>query len=259
MRRPGLAAPAACLLAALSVLLLASGCTTPAPGRLTVVGLGDSVMLGTSCGCEGIMTRYAERERATSDARVVPVNLGADGATTATLQSDLRSGTVRRQVSRARVVVVIVGANDLVPELEREQQAGCPASCYGPAVTAMGERLHGVLARVSTARRSSTGPVLVLDYWNVFPDGAQTQGRQGRALVDWARGVSRVANKAICRASAAFGDTCVDLYEPMLGSERDPTPLLAADGDHPNARGVELIVDRLVAATPGGVFSAGPA
>jgi lysophospholipase L1-like esterase len=244
-----------------SLLLLASACTTatsagPAasPG-LSVVGLGDSVMLGTRCGCDGIMSRYAEREQAASGARIVPVNLGASGATTATLLSDLRSSSVLGRVTRARVVVVIVGANDLGPQLRRRQRSECTAACYEPAVRAMAERLHDVLQRVSTARRSSTGPVLVLDYWNVFPDGEQTAGSKGRALVDWARGVSRVANAAICRTSAVFHDTCVDLYGPMVGADRDPTALLAPDGDHPNARGVDLIVDRLVAATPAGVFA----
>ncbi len=258
MRRP--AAPAIALLA---VLLSTSACSTPSSGSradartggsVTVVGLGDSVMLGTSCGCDGIMADYARREQASSGVRIVPVNRGASGATAATLRSDLRSGAELGQVGRARVVVVVIGANDLVPQLRRQEGSGCPASCYAPAVTAMGERLHDVLARVSSARRSSTGPVLVLDYWNVFPDGRQTEGRQGAALVGWARRVSRVANATICRTSAAFHDTCVDLYGPMLGAEGDPTDLLAADGDHPNAQGVELIVDRLLAATPKGVF-----
>jgi acyl-CoA thioesterase-1 len=244
-----------------ALLLLASACTkatsagpSTATG-LSVVGLGDSVMLGTDCGCDGIMARYAEREQPASGARIVPVNLGASGATTATLLSDLRSSQVLGRVTRARVVVVIVGANDLVPQLRRRQRSECAASCYDPAVREMGERLHDVLERVSSVRRSSTGPVLVLDYWNVFPDGEQTAGSRGRAMVDWARGVSRAADAAICRTSAVFHDTCVDLYGPMVGSDRDPTTLLAADGDHPNTRGVDLIVDRLVAATPSGLFA----
>jgi lysophospholipase L1-like esterase len=251
-------------------LLLVAGCGTrprtgpgtgpqpdtaaaPVPGP-TVVGLGDSVMAGTSCGCEGIMVRYAEREEAsTGRAPIVPVNLGADGATTTTLVADLRTASVVGQVRRARVVAVIIGANDLVPQLRRQEEVGCPRSCYAPAVAAMGRRFGTVLAAVQAARASRPGAVLVLDYWNVFPDGDQTRVTQGRSLVAWARAVSRLANAEISARSAAYGDRFVDLYQPML-ADGDPTDLLAADGDHPNSRGVDLIVDRLVAATPHGVF-----
>jgi lysophospholipase L1-like esterase len=249
-------------------LLLVSACATPTagsdpspassphdPGSPTVVGLGDSVMGGTNCGCSGIMSLYAEQEHAASPStRIVPVNLGVPGATTSTLRSDLQSSSVLSQVARARVVVVIIGANDLIPQLRRWQRSGCSESCYAPAVTAMGERLHSVLGSVAAARRSSTGAVLVLDYWNVFRDGEQTRQSQGQEIIDWARTVSRLANSTICRASRDFHDTCVDLYGPMLGTDDDPSDLLAADGDHPNAKGVDLIVDRLVAATPRAVF-----
>ena len=60
------------------------------------------------------------------------------------------------------------------------------------------------------------------------------------------------ANRAICAAAAAAGDACVDLYHPFLGADgsRNPTPLLAGDGDHPNDAGHALIARTLLAATP---------
>jgi hypothetical protein len=46
------------------------------------------------------------------------------------------------------------------------------------------------------------------------------------------------------------GATCVDLYAPYKGDgSRNPTALLAGDGDHPNAAGNQLISSALMAAT----------
>ncbi len=223
-------------------------------GGRTVLGLGDSVMRGTHCGCAGILARYAEREGSPGRRPIASVNLGVDAATTSTLVTELEQPAVARLVGRSLVVVVIIGANDLVPLLRRWQGSGCPRSCYQPEVDAMGRRLDGVLATVKQLRGQRAGAILVLDYWNVLPDGDQTRDAQGAGMITWARRLSRVANATICSRSAAYGDRCVDLYGPMLAGDGNPTDLLAADGDHPNSKGVDLIVSRLVAATPRGVF-----
>ena len=48
------------------------------------------------------------------------------------------------------------------------------------------------------------------------------------------------------------GMTYVDLVKPFRGpsGDSDPTPLLADDGDHPNAAGVDAIADALAAKVP---------
>lgn len=213
-------------------------------------------MAGTHCGCTGIVARYAAREQRKHHATIRPVNLGSNGATTSSLRKELRSPTVLARVRKARVVMVIVGANDLLPQLRQWQSGSCPASCYGPAVDAMAGRLGTVLATIQQARagRADPGEVLVIDYWNVFQDGHQTVNAQGHAMVAWGRKVSRLANASICAQSTTYGDRCVDLYRAFFRRNGDPTHLLATDGDHPNAAGVDVIVRRLVAATPKGTF-----
>lgn len=221
----------------------------------TVVGLGDSVMSGTACGCAGPVTGYARAMQRRSGHRVFGTNRGRGGATTSSLLTDLRDSTTRRDITRARAVLVIIGANDLAAQRQRWIDDRCPASCYQPAVTAMGQHVREVLTAVQHLRTHSRGPVLVADYWNVFRDGVVARNAGGQMLVTWSRAVSRSANRAICSAARRTSAICVDTYVPFLGNGHDPTDLLAPDGDHPNIRGMRLLVRQLVKDTPRGVFS----
>jgi lysophospholipase L1-like esterase len=62
------------------------------------------------------------------------------------------------------------------------------------------------------------------------------------------------ANAALQRASAATRARFVSTYIPFRGTDgkSDPTWLLAADGDHPNARGHGRIAAAFYKAAPNG-------
>lgn len=227
-----------------------TGSTVPygvTPGG--VVGLGDSVMAGTNCGCAGIVAEYAAALQPRQNGSISATNLGSNGATTSDLIAQLRQHSTQREVAEAKVVLVVIGANDLSAQ-RAAWQTGCPASCYQPAVEAMGDRVGQLLSSIARLRTHSTGIVLVTDYWNVFTDGAVANAAGGAPLVSWSRAVTRAANAAICAATVGRAATCVDTYQAFLSDQANPTDLLASDGDHPNARGVTLIVQQLLAATP---------
>ena len=58
-------------------------------------------------------------------------------------------------------------------------------------------------------------------------------------------------NARIEAAARSHGAVPVDLYAPFKGAgDVDPTPLLADDGDHPDAAGHALIARVLLAALP---------
>ena len=228
-----------------------------APGSATtVVGLGDSVMASTNCGCDGIVPEYAAALARRDHRSVVPVDLASNGAVTEdVLTDDLGNVAHRDAVALAGVVLLTLGANDLLPQLEKWRSSSCDSSCYGPPIRAMGQTLGRVLARIHAVRAGSTGPVLVTDYWNVFTDGEVARRDGGAAQVRWSAAVTAAANAAICSAARANHAVCVDLVAPFKGStdtnrQQDPTPLLADDGDHPNAAGVKVIVRALMAHTP---------
>ena len=223
--------------------------TTTGPAAGLVVGLGDSVTAGTACGCTTFIDLYAAGLAGRHDRPLRAVNLGRGGLTSVGLAEQLGTAPVRDQLAHADTAVVTIGANDLVPLVGRWQHARCPQSCVAPLVSAM--RSH--VATALSALRADLPPgarVLVTGYWNVFEDGDVADRDYGDGFADWSDGVTRAANSAICAAAAASHDRCVDLYAPFEGAgDRNPTALLADDGDHPNAAGHRLIARTLLAAS----------
>jgi lysophospholipase L1-like esterase len=218
---------------------------------LRVVGLGDSVMAGTHCGCRGLVEEYAGALGRRTGRPVRVTNLGTDGAVTADLVRDLAGGRARRAVAHADVVVLTVGANDLLPQRDAWRTSGCATPCFRSAARAVGRNLTRVLHRLAADRGGRTDHVLVTDYWNVFRDGQVALDTDGPDERAWSNRVTAAANREICGAARRRGAACVDLVAPFKGGgHRDPTPLLADDGDHPNAAGVRAIVAALLAATP---------
>ena len=223
-----------------------------APPPLHVVGLGDSVMAGTNCGCPGMVEEYADALDRRTGRTTHVANLGQDGAVTADVLQDLAGAPrTKSAVAGADVVVVTVGANDLEPQRAAWQSSGCAARCYEAAAGAVGRRLARVLRALAADRGGRTDHVLVTDYWNVFRDGQVALDADGAAERAWSERVTAAADREICAAAQRSGALCVDLVAPFKGDgRRDPTPLLAGDGDHPNAAGMQAIVTALLAATP---------
>ena len=224
--------------------------TTPLP-TLRLVGLGDSVMSGAACACQPFLAQYATMLAARDHRVVSPANLGAGGLTAAQLADQLTDPGTAAEVASAGTVVVTIGANDLVPLVSTWENGPCGSSCVRPAVDAMRKSVALVLSRINSLVPDGT-QVLVTNYWNVFEDGDVADSKEGRGFAEWSDGVTVAANAAICSEAQAAGDACVDLYHPFLGADgtKNPTPLLAEDGDHPDAAGHTLIAKALLSETP---------
>lgn len=244
MRRiaPGLAASLVMLLVVFSGQAQA---TTTSP-RPEVLGLGDSVMSGHHCGCDGIPVMFARRVTWKTGVAVDAVNDGVNGATTTSLLADLDTQRYDDAVSSATVVLIDIGANDLYPALDAWRNGGCSSSCYQPMIRRMGARLGQILNRVNALRRGHS-EVMVATYWNVFQDGADIAKARGDKYIWWSRALTRAANQVICSTAVDKGTKCVPLYAPFIrDTNGDPTRYLADDGDHPNYRGTLLIVHQFL-------------
>jgi len=224
---------------------------TIAPGSAVVVGIGDSVTSATVCGCTGFVESYAAQLPTAAGGPARAVNLGTNGLTAAGLRALLTSPSPTASgVAEADILLVTIGANDLMPLLSQWQSGSCPAACYSPSVDAVGSDLSAILAAAKELRGGRTTQVLVTDYWNVFADGDVAHDSEGPAYLRWSDELTRALNNRICTAAENAGATCVDLYAPYKGDgSRNPTALLAGDGDHPNAAGNQLISSALLAAT----------
>lgn len=227
------------------------GATPTTSDTMSIVGLGDSVTAGSNCDCAAFVERLADLVSARDGRAATATNLGVPGLTTGSLAAQLTQPGPSGSVASADTVVVTIGANDLGPLEDQWERTGCGAACRAPAVTAMARGLADDLARIRDLGHAGQR-VEVTTYWNVFEDGDVADQQRGLGFADWSDKVTLSANRAICATARIFGDTCVDLYTPFLSAEgnRNPTPLLSSDGDHPNAAGHQVIARALLAATP---------
>ena len=223
---------------------------TPAPtGPLHLVGFGDSVMAGAGCDCDDFLTRVGAGLHAHTGRKVVTDNNGTNGETAAGLLRELKTDdALQAEITRADVIVLTIGANDLGPALGSWNDDDCGHGCYQPQIDDMADRLDAILAVVN-AHKKPTAVVLVTSYWNVFEDGDVGASDYGKGYLDWSDTVTRAANVSICQAARQGGSTCVDTYAPFKADGgKDPTGLLADDGDHPNDKGAALIAQAVLSA-----------
>jgi lysophospholipase L1-like esterase len=216
------------------------------PGPWTVVGLGDSVVSGSHCDCAPFITRYGTLVAQATHRSTTVRNLGVGGSTTADLLKSLQpGGTATRRLLGADIVTVTIGANDMAFARSEWQQDGC-VTCFAKVSATVKANLGKILRLIRSDARRDPVEVLVTTYWNVFEEAVNDpQTPAYAAMADLA---TSSANNAICAAAARGNAECVDLYRPFKGDGSvDATPLLAADGDHPDAAGHQLIASRLAA------------
>jgi lysophospholipase L1-like esterase len=102
--------------------------------------------------------------------------------------------------------------------------------------------VSAILQRIDVLRGGRPTTVVVTGYWNVWQDGAVGRG-MGADFVQVSRAVTGMVNQGLQRAATGNGALYVDLAKAFTAAGPDDTGLLAADGDHPNAAGHQLIAD----------------
>lgn len=211
-----------------------------------VVGLGDSVPAGAQCGCTSFVELVGQSLATRVGAKAPQVhNLAVSGETSAGLLQQLSDRDVDAQVSVADVVLVTIGANDFDPADLPTAACSSDGDCLARERAVVSSTLDSILGKI--AQLGPGARVLVTGYWNVFLDGTVGR-RQGSVYVRESDALTKAVNAIIEASAARAGDAYVDLYGPFKGEDGtvDPTQLLAADGDHPNAAGHRLIADEVM-------------
>lgn len=228
--------------------------STAATAARTVVAVGDSVPAGTACGgCQTYVDLIGSRiEEATG----VPVTVRNDGVPGWTSQDVLtalrRGGAVADDVAGADVLVLTIGANDFdFSDYVADQCADSGGlGCYQDALATLRRTTDLILERVAALRAGRPTTVVVTGYWNVWQDG-QVAAAKGSEFVRVARTLTAAVNDVLQASATAAGAAYVDLVPAFRGADDvDDSPLLAADGDHPNAAGHAAIAAAVLGAVP---------
>jgi lysophospholipase L1-like esterase len=224
----------------------------PPPSR-SIVHFGDSVPSGWACRCRPYPALHASLAAGRTGGHVVATNLARPGDTSVDARRRVESATSVAAIRRSDAVVFMIGANDFGASFGQVWHGADPDRTYAPVAARVQANLTSTIARVRALHHTPVR-IVVLGYWNVMKDGKVARAAYGPAGVKAANEATAYADNAILRAARAQGATYVSTYGVFKGADgrTDPTPLLAADGDHPNARGHQVIAQALARALPTG-------
>lgn len=259
---PGAAASAGGLQGAASAARAADiGAPVAAPGSdfHRLVSLGDSVPAGVGCDCDAFPALIAAALTTAQGRPVEAVDDAVSGLTASDLAAQLSTDgdeDVRADVAGADLVVITVGANDVVEQADITADDGsgaggettCDASCFGPITERVATLVGDDAAAVR--RLNPTARIVVTSYWNVFPDGADVVPDATRRA--WTSAVTGSFNSDLETVARRDGLTYADLSAPFSrDGSADPGPLLLDDGDHPDSAGHRVIAQAVLDALAG--------
>jgi lysophospholipase L1-like esterase len=198
--------------------------------------------------------RLAQQLAVDTGQPVTAINDAAGGEDSGDLLAALTRPTrTARDVSTANIVTITIGANDVSYASHASGTCGGSdgTACYRSEMQAMISNVSAILSRIRVLRGGRPTTVLVTGYWNVWQDGQVANG-MGAEFVEVSHTVTSMVNQGLQQAATSHGALYVDLAKAFTAAGPDDTGLLAADGDHPNAAGHQLIADVLTQAVLAG-------
>ncbi|MGW0202562.1 SGNH/GDSL hydrolase family protein [Nonomuraea sp. NPDC003201] len=226
----------------------------PGPAVTSIVGLGDSVPAGSACDCDTFVSLIRKALAARQGTGVAVDNLATGGLTSQGLLDQMDGGSAAGAIVKADLVIITIGANDFDSDALEDDDCAPRAglACYKNDLARLRANVDGILGKVRALQTRPRSRIVVTGYWNVFLDGDSARAK-GTAYVSNSDALTRMVNRTLAGAAAAKGARYVDVYGPFKGDgSRDDTPLLAADGDHPNAAGHRVIADSILSALAAG-------
>jgi lysophospholipase L1-like esterase len=222
-----------------------------AASTIRLVGFGDSVPSGYACSCQPFLPMYADMIHRQSQRSTVWTNFAVSGQVSGGVLAQLQTPAVVDAVRRAGIVLIMVGANDFIAPFAQVTTNPKATSQFATVGQALRTKMTSIIGRIHELAGPSTR-VVVLGYWNVLEDGKAaahdyTATQRAATLL-----ATDTANQALRAASLTGHATFVPTLALFHGTKdnRDPSTMLAADGDHPNVVGHQAIAAALAAAVP---------
>ena len=226
--------------------------TAPTAKNPVVLGFGNSVPSGTACSCTNFVSAYAAMVGSGTSTKPIVDNNSVPGSTSADVVNQLGGTNVQAQVKAATTVLIMTGANDFNDAFD-QVSLGAPAeNTYAPVATAVQDNVTAIVEKIHSLNGGAH--VVVLDYWAAMEDGAVAAKDYDATAMAASVACTTAVNDALAVAAKATGATYVSTYTAFKGPDgtNDPTALLAADGDHPDAAGHQLIARTVYAVLPTG-------
>jgi lysophospholipase L1-like esterase len=222
--------------------------TAPAPIR--VVAFGDSVPSGYACDCQPFLPIYADLIHRQTNRATVWTNYAVSGQVSGGVLGQLQTPEVVDAVRRSGIVLIMVGANDFVPPFTQVTANPKATNQFATVGKALRSNMISTIARIHELAPATR--VVVLGYWNVLEDGKAAAHDYNPAQRAATLLATDTANEALRGAAASGKALFVPTLELFRGKSknRDPSTMLAADGDHPNVAGHQAIAAALAAAVP---------
>ena len=217
-----------------------------------VVGLGNSVPSGAVCKCESFVSAYADMVAAGTNTRATVDNDAVAGSTSADVVNLMTKAAVQSHLRAATTVLIMTGANDFNDTFD-QVSLGSPANLtYPPVATAVQDNVTAVVQQIHSLNPAAH--VVILDYWAAMEDGAVAARDYDPPTMAASVSCTNYVNQALAVAAKATSALYLSTFTAFKGADgkADPTPLLAADGDHPDAAGHQLIARTIYAALPTG-------
>ena len=197
--------------------------------RWDYVALGDSLAAGVGAR-RGYVPRYAAHLRSETGARLRVNNLGLNGQTSTQLLYSIRSDpSVRKALTRAEVVTLNIGLNDLGQAKSSHESGTCGGpqnkACLREVVDRV-ERNWDAIIREISSLRSTQNTIIRTVGLGYTP---HTEGVFGPYL-----------DRVTRHIASSAADAGIPYVEVHLADEG-----MSEDGLHPNDKGYRLIADRL--------------
>ncbi len=207
-----------------------------------VVTLGDSVAEGAATGGRSFGDIVAA-DLSRPGAPVTSANLAVSGLTTPDLIEQVRTDAdTRKALDDADVVLITIGANDVVETFTETSDRDCDDACIASKAEAVGADVRTALTAIDETTHRSGVRVYLTNYWNVSVDGAVAREEESSSFNAWTDRLTRRVNAELAEAAHERGAGTVDTYAAFKADGSvDPTRLLAEDGEHPDEQGQRVI------------------